>query len=182
MKWFLSLQTKQQAILALIVANIIWGAASPIFKLSLQNIPPFTLAFLRFFLGSILLIFVVGKKIFIQISSWKDLLLLVLNGLTGITINIIFFFLGLRLTYAINAPVIASAGPIVTFFFAVLFLREKLVLKKLVGMILGTLGILTIVFEPLLQSGIDGSILGNFFLVLVDICDWFCHFLAAGLV
>ncbi|EKE12839.1 MAG: hypothetical protein ACD_13C00135G0001, partial [uncultured bacterium] len=73
MKWFLSLQTKQQAILALIVANIIWGAASPIFKLSLQNIPPFTLAFLRFFLGSILLIFVVGKKIFIQISSWKDL-------------------------------------------------------------------------------------------------------------
>ena len=36
-------------ILALIITNVIWGAASPIFKLALTNIPPFTLAFIRFF-------------------------------------------------------------------------------------------------------------------------------------
>lgn len=34
---------------ALVIANIIWGGASPIFKYALQNIPPFTLAFIRFF-------------------------------------------------------------------------------------------------------------------------------------
>ena len=43
-------------VIALIIANIIWGAAAPIFKLALTNIPPFTLGFIRFFFaGSILL-------------------------------------------------------------------------------------------------------------------------------
>ncbi len=41
-------------ILALIITNIIWGAASPIFKFALQNIPPFTLAFIRFFFAGLL--------------------------------------------------------------------------------------------------------------------------------
>ena len=43
------------AILALVIANIIWGAASPIFKYALTDIPPFTLAFIRFFYPWLLL-------------------------------------------------------------------------------------------------------------------------------
>jgi len=39
-------------ILAIIIAEVIWGAAPPIFKYSLQEVPPFTLAFIRFFTAS----------------------------------------------------------------------------------------------------------------------------------
>jgi drug/metabolite transporter (DMT)-like permease len=164
-----SLTTVQKAFLALIIANIIWGAAAAIFKLSLQNIPPFTLAFWRFFLGAIMILIVLGKKVSLPLASRRDGILLFLYGFLGITVNIIFFFWGLKLTYAINSPVIASGAPILTLFFALLFLHEKFKVRKFLGMILGTLGIIVIVIEPLLISGIDGSVIGNIYLVIATV-------------
>lgn len=161
--------TVQKAILALIIANTIWGAASPIFKLSLQNIPPFTLAFWRFFLGAILLGFIFRKNLHFPITNRSDLSLFLGNSLMGITGNIIFFFLGLQLTKSINAPVIASGGPVIVFFLAVFFLHETFSLKKLLGMLLGTVGILVIIVEPLLKNGMDGSFTGNIFLVVATL-------------
>jgi len=152
--------------MAMIVANIIWGAAAAIFKLSLQNISPFTLAFWRFFLGAIMLFIIMGKKVSLPLKRRRDGILLFLYGFLGITVNIIFFFEGLRLTYSINSPVISSAQPILTLFFALLFLHESFKLKKFLGMILGTLGIIVIVIEPLLLHGVDGSIIGNIYLVI----------------
>ena len=164
-----SLTIVQKAFLALIIANIIWGAAAAIFKLSLQNIPPFTLAFWRFFLGAIIILIVMGKKVSLPLANRHDGILLFLYGFLGITLNIIFFFWGLKLTYAINSPVISSAQPILTLFFALLFLRESFKLKKFLGMILGTIGIIVIVIEPLLLRGVDGSILGNMYLLIATI-------------
>jgi drug/metabolite transporter (DMT)-like permease len=164
-----SMTTVQKAFLALIIANIIWGAAAAIFKLSLENIPPFTLAFWRFFLGAIIILIIIGKKVSLPLTSRRDGILLFLYGFLGITLNIIFFFSGLRLTLAINSPVISSAQPILTLFFALLFLHEAFKLKKFLGMILGTLGIIVIVIEPLLLRGVDGSILGNIYLVIATV-------------
>ncbi len=164
-----SLNTVQKAFLALIIANIIWGAAAPIFKLSLQNITPFSLAFWRFFLGALILLAVLRKKAHLTLKSKTDTTLLVWYALLGITINILFFFWGLQLTYAINSPVISSSSPILTLLFALAFLRERFVLRKFLGMMLGTIGILTIVLEPLLEKGVDGSIIGNIFLVIATI-------------
>jgi drug/metabolite transporter (DMT)-like permease len=164
-----TLTTVQNAFAALIIANIIWGAAAAIFKLSLENIPPFTLAFWRFFLGAMLILIVVGKKVSLPLATRRDGILLFLYGFLGITLNIIFFFWGLKLTYAINSPVISSAQPILTLFFALLFLHEAFKPKKFLGMVLGTLGIIIIVIEPLLLRGIDGSIIGNIYLVIATI-------------
>ena len=164
-----SLSTLQKAFLALIVANIIWGAAAPIFKLSLQNIPLYTLAFWRFFLGALILLAIIGKKASLALKSRRDAMLLVAYGLSGITLNIIFFFEGLKLTLSINSPIITSGQPIMTMLFALLFLHERFHLKKFLGMLLGTIGIIVIIIEPLLVSGVDGSILGNLFLVIAAV-------------
>ncbi|OGG11411.1 hypothetical protein A2Z00_03115 [Candidatus Gottesmanbacteria bacterium RBG_13_45_10] len=165
----MKLTTAQKAVGAIIIANIIWGAAPAIFKLSLQNIPVFTLAFWRFFLGALILLAILRKRAKLPTSSRRDLFLLIAYSLTGITINIIFFFWGLKLTYSINAPIIASAQPILTFILALLFLHELFSLRKLTGMILGAIGIIVIVLEPLLHTGIDGSLLGNIFLVIATV-------------
>lgn len=165
----MKLSTVQKAFLALIIANIIWGAAAPIFKLSLQNIPPFTLAFWRFFLGAVLLLVLLRKNAALPLANHTDGVYLFLYAFLGITVNIIFFFLGLRLTYSINSPVIGSSQPILTLLFAILFLRERFQPRKFMGMLLGTLGILLIVLEPLLEVGIDGSVIGNIFLVIAAV-------------
>src|SRR3989338_6900538 len=95
----------RKAILALILANIIWGAASPIFKFSLQNIPPFTLAFIRFYGASLILLVMTYPYLKIERKDWLKMVLL---SFFGVTFNISFFFLGLKLAPSINAPFISS--------------------------------------------------------------------------
>lgn len=155
--------------IALIIANIIWGFASPIFKIGLENITPFILAFLRFSIASILLGIFLGKKTKLPVTTKHDWYLLVAYAISAITVNILFFFFGLRLTLAMNAPIIASAQPILTFLFAFLFLKEKQKLRKVIGMIIGTLGILVIILEPIFFKGIDGNVLGNLLLLIATI-------------
>lgn len=165
----MKLSTVQKAVLAVIIANIIWGSAAAVFKVSLTNIPPFTLAFWRFFLGAILLLLFLGKKTSMPMNGKKDWLQLFGYAMTGITLNIIFFFWGLQLTYSINAPVIASGAPILTLILAIFFLGEPFNLRKVFGMAMGTAGILVIVLKPLLEKGVDGSVLGNLFLVIATV-------------
>lgn len=154
-------------IIALIIANIIWGAASPVFKFSLENIPPFTLAFIRFFFASLLFIpFIapVWKKM-----TMKEFLLICLGGLFGITLNISAFFLGLQKTISINAPIIASAGPVFLFFLSVLFLKEKANMKVFIGMLISLIGVLFIILSPIFLDGkrlVIGEIEGNLLFVL----------------
>ena len=113
--------TKQKAVLSLIVANVIWGAAAPIFKWSLTNISPFLLAFLRFSVASIILFPFAYNKLRI---AKEDLLKIMVVGVFGVGIHIPLFFFGLQLTPSINAPIIASAGPV---FIIILLLIYKYV-------------------------------------------------------
>jgi drug/metabolite transporter (DMT)-like permease len=156
----MNLSPVKKAIVALIVANLIWGAAAPIFKIGLRTVPPFTFAFLRFSIATILLALILGKRIKNPIKNRHDLWMVVAYTLSGITFNISFYFIGLRLTEAINAAVIASAQPIVTLFLAIAFLHERFITRKFIGMLIGTIGICLIVFEPLL-SATGGTVTGN---------------------
>lgn len=154
-------------ILALIITNVIWGAASPIFKFALGNIPPFTLAFIRFFLASFIFLPLVIKKW--QKISFSDLLLTCLAGFFGITVNIAFFFLGLLKAPSINAPIITSSAPIILFLFAVLFLKERPKRTVFLGMFIALIGTLTIILSPFLLDGrklMLGQFQGNLFFVL----------------
>lgn len=157
-------------IIALIIANIIWGAASPIFKLSLTNIPPFTLAFIRFFFASFIFLPIAFKKW--QAMKTNDLINICLGAFFGITINIAFFFLGLPKTNSINAPVIASAAPVLLFFLSITLFREKPKIKVFNGMMISLLGVLIIIFSPIFLTGKQiafGEIEGNLFFVIATL-------------
>src|SRR5690242_18679701 len=91
------------AILALAGASIIWGAAATIFKWSMQEIPPYTLGLLRFFLAAIFILPFVYKKLAVKKNDFVKLSYL---AFIGITLHIALFFLGLQLTSSINSPVI----------------------------------------------------------------------------
>lgn len=148
-------------ILALIIANLIWGAAAPIFKYSLSNIPPFTLAFLRFFFAALIFIPFLKNFHFKELPI-KDWFKLVLAGFFGITVNITFFFLGLQMGTSINAPIIASAGPIFLFIAAVVFLHEKFKKRVFLGMSVALAGTFFIVFSPIIFNGKKPENLGIF--------------------
>ncbi|OGG16685.1 hypothetical protein A3D77_02895 [Candidatus Gottesmanbacteria bacterium RIFCSPHIGHO2_02_FULL_39_11] len=159
-------RTHRNGVLALIIANIIWGAAAPIFKLSLQNIPPFTLAFLRFFGASLLLypFAIKAGKI-----KHRDILTLIIISFFGVTFNIAFFFWGLMSAPAINATVIASSGPVFLCLGGILFLKEKPRKKLLGGLLISLLGVIIIIGQPIFTEGFDGQLVGNIFFLLAMI-------------
>ncbi len=159
----MKLSVIQKAIIALIISNLIWGAAAPIFKWSLMSTPPFTLAVLRFALATLILLPFVKDKLKVYP---KDFFALIIIALTGITINISFFFLGLEYSDSINAPIIASSAPLFIILFGFLFLKDKLRKKTILGGIIGLIGVLVIIVIPSIEQGFDISLLGNIFLVL----------------
>lgn len=160
-------KSHNKAILALIIANIIWGAASPIFKWTLYNVPLFTFAFLRFFFGSFLLLpFALAGGIAIK---RKDFPLIILISIT-IFLHITFYFLGLKYAPSINAPIIASSGPILMIILSIRLLHEHPRHKVITGTILSLLGVLVIIFRSCMEIA-NGSaeIMGNLFTVLATI-------------
>ena len=151
------------AVLALIAANIIWGAAPPIFKWALQDISPFTLGFLRFLIAAIVLLPFVYKELRVE---KKDIGKLFMMGFVGVGTNIIFFFFGLQYAPSINASIIGSAGPIFLILSSMFFLKERPRHKLIVGALVGLLGVLFIMLKPLISEEPNLNLLGNLFFFL----------------
>ncbi len=154
---------------ALIIANIIWGAASPIFKFSLTNIPPYSLALIRFFFAGLLFIpfLKLGELKQMQKNDWLNVFLASFANAA----NVMFFFWGVDKTSSINVPIIASSAPLLLFVFSIIFLKEKPKLKVFVGMLIALAGVLIVIMMPFLQKGINsfGELEGNLMIVVATI-------------
>jgi drug/metabolite transporter (DMT)-like permease len=163
----MKLSNRQLAILALAGACIIWGAASPIFKWSMQEIPPYTLAFLRFMLAAVFVLPFVYKNLTIHKSDFNKILTL---AAVGITLHIALYFVGLQLTSSINVPILSAIMPILLILGSIWYLKEKLKKRFIIGSGISVIGILIITVEPLLVTGPDGSIPGNILIILSVLC------------
>lgn len=157
------------AILALMLANIIWGAAFPIYKWSLEVLPLFSFVFLRFFIGALIILPFIYKDLKVKKENWN---LLILLALVSVTFQIPLLFMGLQLSPSINAPIIIASGPIFLMIASVIFLNERLRSKLLAGMMISLIGIMAIILRPLIESGgIGGGLLGNLLIFLATLCS-----------
>lgn len=150
---------------AVAVACLIWGAASPVFKWSLTNIPPFTLAYLRFSLASLLLLPFAYKRLHVDKGDIKTIIAI---GFTGITLNISFFFLGLERTSSLNSSLIIASEPLFLITFSLIFLKEKIRRNIIFGMLVSLAGFF-IVIEKSLFGENHGTLLGDFFILLATL-------------
>lgn len=163
----MKLSNYKKAIIAFILANTIWGAGAPIFKWSIENgISPLMLAFCRFMIPAIVLLFFYKKM---QRPRIRDAFYFVLLGVLDCTFNIGFYFLGLQYAPSINQPILASAGPIFIIIGSALFLQDKATKRILLGNLIGLTGILFIVLQPFLSTHQHYSIIGNLLFILSTI-------------
>lgn len=151
------------AILALIVANVIWGATSPIFKWSLQDTDPFTFGFIRFFIAALVILPFTIHKLKISMNAFMKLLAI---SYLGLFLHITYLLFGLELSSSINAPIIGSSAPVFLIIGSMFFLREKPKSRLIFGTLVSLAGVLLIILQPVLETGLDASLLGNIFFVL----------------
>lgn len=147
------------ALLAIIFAALA-GAGNPVFsKISLEEIPPLSFIFIRFFLA---LLFIFPLFLREKPKFDKDILKVALISLFS-TANIVLFVFGIRLTTATGAQMIYSFVPIMTAIIAYFLIKEYFTSRKIKGIFLGFLGTMLIVLLPLIgqPSPLKGNFLGN---------------------
>lgn len=110
-----------------------------------------------------------GPKEKIERSDYPRL---IAASLLGVGINMLAFFEGLHLTTPINASVLMVTTPIIVLILAVLFLKEKVKLLSLLGILIGLSGaILIIVFGSGKSATATNPNLGNF-LIFVNAASY----------
>ena len=151
-------------------ATIIWGATAPIMKLTLQEVPVFSLAFIRMSLASLILASIIFSKLKVK---KRDLPMLTLAALTGVTLNLAFFFLGLKLTQAINAAFLIASVPIFTILAAHFYLKEKFNSRLILTSLIAFAGVALIIGKP--YAGVSSRELAGNFLLLLATLSWVAH-------
>lgn len=158
---------RNKAIFALIITNIIWGAAFPIYKWSLENLDPYNFAFLRFFIAA--LIILPFTKYNLKIHK-DDYFKITFASLAGVTMTVLLWLTGLKYTASINAPIIGATEPIFILFLATFILREKLKKRIVIGTLISMVGVLLIVFKPTVSDNASNALFGNILFLLATFC------------
>lgn len=132
----------------------LWSMIEVITKLMHSALPPLTIAYLRFLLGGIFLLpvaLVYGRKVNWTAVHWRDWAAFFLVSFLGISCTFTLFHVAL---YWIDASATATLIAMVPLFIAplsIVFLKERMGAIGMLGILLGSAGILLIYFSE--ESG-----------------------------
>lgn len=149
---------------ALLIVSFFWATSGAVAKILLRSFPPIPLAMLRLSLATLILLPLAAR----QKINWKravwDLLPVSLFG-AG---NFILFFYGVQRTTANAATIIYTAVPLLTAFVSQKTIGEPSSRHKLLGILIGFVGVLLILILPLLEqeTAVSGDMLGNLLIFL----------------
>ncbi len=158
-----------KAHLALFGANVIYGANYLIAKgIMPHKIGPSAFIFIRVLIGGLL--FWLVKQHIIEKIDKKDFFRLFACGFLGVAANQLLFFHGLNLTSPIDASIIITSVPVMVIIFSFFILKEKITINKTLGLIIGGIGAVFLVWYGKTAEG-TSSLLGNIF-VFLNTCSY----------
>lgn len=162
------MSSRTLALLAIIIASLLWGTAGVVAKVLVRDLGPFTASFYRFLVASLL-----ALPFFLRAGwprgAWRDLGLLSMFGAA----NILLFYLGIKTTTANAAALIYAATPLTTALCSKAFIGEQSSREKLLGIGVGLVGVIVIVLLPLWERNqkLAGDVFGNL-LIACAMISW----------
>lgn len=149
------------AILAILGANIIWGIN---YVVSKQVVPkaigPEAITMYRVGCAAILL-WVVSLFYKNERVAWKDLGRMFLAALFGVALNQYLFINGIAKTTPIDAAIIVTLNPILVLLLSAIFLHDRITSTKIVGVIIGAFGAISLITYSGAVSFSPDHLLGN---------------------
>ncbi|MFC1626822.1 DMT family transporter [Patescibacteria group bacterium] len=156
------------AIIAVLISAFFWSTAGAVTKILLVHFEPFSLAFLRFFIASIILLPLFLKNQRSLLTNITPTLILTLVFGAG---NIIFFYYGIVHTTANTSVVLYASVPILVTLISIFFLHERYSNINILGVIIGFIGVLSMLMMSFIeQSSAFGTINGNILILIAVIC------------
>jgi drug/metabolite transporter (DMT)-like permease len=159
--------------LLMVLSTFFWAGAFIAGKLSVPFIPAFTLTFLRFFIATIILYFVVKSKDKSHYKlTKKDVPIFLFTGIVGMFGYHVFFFTALKYTTAINSSLIGATNPIITTILCIIFLKDKITFKRAIGIFLSFLGVFLTITNANLSTMHSLSLNKGDLIMLIAVCMW----------
>lgn len=157
----------------LIVATLLWGGNFVIGRAVTGEIPPITLAFLRWCLAFLVFFPIAYKKVKKDFEKfkkhWKVVLVL---SITGVACFNTLVYIGVYYTTSINASLMNSLTPIFIYILSFLFLKSRVTRNQLIGTFISFIGVIFILSGGKVENIINFSFNVGDSIVLVAVLCW----------
>jgi len=154
----------------MLLQQFIASFAYPISKLGLNQIEPYSYAFFRFTIASIVFAMILIFKKNHQRILAADRLKMFIIGLILIPGNQLLFLIGQSKTTASHASLLFATTPIFIYVLAIIALGEKFLIRRTVGILVAVAGVYLIISGGKIQFGIQ-NLVGDL-LVLIAAFAW----------
>ena len=142
------------AIILLIASSFFWSGNFFSGKLAfLSDLTPFKLSFFRWILALLILLPFTYAQIIKDLEYYKkNILLMTVFSILGVTIFNSFTYISLQTTLVINSTLMASVAPVMMIGFSWLIFRTKTTTLQFTGIILSLLGAFAIILKGNLNN------------------------------
>ena len=146
----------------LVLAMVFWGGTFIAAKPVSLELDPYTAAFIRFLMASlVLVILVVNQEGRIPVLNGRQIIAVLLLGLTGIFFYNLLFFSALKTAEAGRAALVIASNPVFIALFSALLFRESIGPLRAGGILLSITGAMLVIsrgdMEMILQDGLGRS-------------------------
>ena len=137
------------AIILLVASSFFWSGNFFAGKVAhLTELSPFKLSFFRWLLALLILLPFTYTQIIKDFDYYrKNLLLMILISILGVTIFNSFTYISLKTTMVINSTLMASVAPVLMIGFSWLIFRTKTTILQFAGIFLSLLGAFSIILK-----------------------------------
>ena len=164
-------KTKIQGHTAVLLANVIFGLGIPVTKLLLDTwVSPMAYMASRC-IGAAVIFWVISLFLPKERVKRRDLAVIMIGGLLGFVISQTLTAWALNFTSPVYFSLIATLTPVATMGCAVLFIGEKMTRKGIVGVFIGIVGAMLMVFMGW-QGGSGSNDLLGIGLAILSLLTW----------
>ena len=167
----------------LLLTAIFWGGTFIAGRSVSQNIGPFSIAFLRFAIASILLALLTWKieGKFPRLKT-PQIIPVVLLGMTGIFLYNVMFFKGLKIIEAGRASLIVATCPVFITIGSALFFKERINATKAFGIVISVFGAVIVITKGNMRGIFAGSVGWGELYILCCVLSWTAYSLIGKVV
>ena len=162
---------RARAYLFLILTAVIWGAAVPIVKFTLDGIDPLPFLSYRFAIASVFSIIYFLFKGFRLPKLKTALPIITIYGLLAVPIALGTLFTGLDRSTVLDLTLIGALGPLLVTAGGAIIFRDRVTSREKIGIVIVVAGALFNAFSPLFGVGVDARLTGNLFLITFLLAD-----------
>jgi len=159
--------------LLLILATLLWGGNFVIGRAVAGDIPPITLAFLRWCVAFIVFLPIAYSRVkrewHMIKANWPAVIVM---AITGVACFNTLVYIGVYYTTSINASLMNSSTPIIIYILSFVFLKERLSKFQIFGTALSLSGVAFILSKGSLETLLSFSFNKGDLIVLIAVFCW----------